>query len=400
MKLRGYDFFRSIGSPRFMVAPMVDQSELPFRLLCKNHGAHLGYTPMLNASIYSTCGDDRMEDSFSTCAEDRPVFAQFAANDPQKLLISAKRLETLVDAVDINLGCPQHIARRGHYGAFLMDEWDLIASMVKILDDNLAIPVTCKIRVFADRDKSVEYAKMIEAAGCSVLAVHGRTREQKGTNMGVADWDTIKAIKQALKIPVLANGNMETFEDVQRCIQYTGCDGVLSAEALLWNPALFSGKLLPSLDLCQEYVDLVRLHPCPLRMVKAHIFKILACLIHSPENHDLRQKLGTGCASLEEYAGIVTTLRERCDAKGLVPLVEMYRDRREESKKQKENLEAFASSRKREVAVIDTSESSKKQKTVAAAVSVQDHDSSCCSSNLQDAPPSTASVSSESTSHL
>jgi tRNA-dihydrouridine synthase 1 len=81
--------------------------------------------------------------------------------------------------VDINFGCPQRIAKRGNYGAFLMDDWPLVEKLIKELDENLDVPVTAKIRVYDDLEKSVEYAKMVEKAGAQIIAVHGRTREQK-----------------------------------------------------------------------------------------------------------------------------------------------------------------------------------------------------------------------------
>ena len=83
------------------------------------------------------------------------------------------------DGVDINFGCPQRIAKRGNYGAFLMDDWPLVEKLIKELDENLDVPVTAKIRVYDDLEKSVEYAKMVEKAGAQIIAVHGRTREQK-----------------------------------------------------------------------------------------------------------------------------------------------------------------------------------------------------------------------------
>lgn len=132
------------------------------------------------------------------------MIVQFCGNDPQQILNSAKVLEPYCDAVDINLGCPQDIARKGKYGAFLQDEWDLIydiskyhvhfvpgitltpthslSTAVNTLHENLAIPVTAKFRVFQSIEKTVEYAKMLERAGAQILTCHGRIREQRGHN--------------------------------------------------------------------------------------------------------------------------------------------------------------------------------------------------------------------------
>ena len=104
--------------------------------------------------------------------------------------------------------------------------------------------MTCKIRIFPELAQTLEYARMVEAAGCSVLAVHGRTREQKDPAASRADWDAIRAVKQALSIPVLANGNVRHLADAHACMEYTGCDGVMSAEGLLHDPALFAERRL------------------------------------------------------------------------------------------------------------------------------------------------------------
>lgn len=109
---------------------------------------------------------------------------QFCANDPDTLLAAAKYVEGRCDAVDINLGCPQGIARKGHYGSFLLEEWELLERMVNILHQNLSIPVTCKIRILPDAERTLELARRLQAAGCSLLCVHGRTKEMIKDRLG------------------------------------------------------------------------------------------------------------------------------------------------------------------------------------------------------------------------
>lgn len=250
------------------------------------------------------------KEMWGTGPGDRPLIVQFCANDPTHLLAAARLVENDCDAVDINLGCPQHIARRGHYGSFLQDDWKLIESMVRILDDNLTIPVTCKIRIFPDVKKTIEYAQMLEKAGCQLLTVHGRIREQKGHNTGLADWEQIKLVKQAVKIPVFANGNILYFEDVQRCLDFTGVEGVMSAEAVLYNPALFSGMIYPLWKIVDEYMAICREHKDVNRVVymKGHLFKLYKpCLsVYT----DLRVRLGSS-HTIEDFEAVVNELNER-----------------------------------------------------------------------------------------
>ncbi|XP_062234174.1 uncharacterized protein LOC133931339 [Phragmites australis] len=286
---RAWAHWRRLGSPRLMVAPMVDNSELPFRMLCRRYGADAAYTPMLHSRIFSE-NDKYRSMEFTTCKEDRPLFVQFCANDPDILLQAAKIVEPYCDYVDINFGCPQRIARRGNYGAFLMDNLPLVKSLVQNLSANLHVPVSCKIRIFPRLEDTLTYAKMLEEAGASLVAVHGRTRDEKDGRKFRADWDAIKAVKDALRIPVLANGNIRHMEDVQNCLEHTGVDGVLSAETLLENPALFAGFRtkewkedgdengdcgLDQADLVIEYLKLCEQYPVPWRMVRSHVHKML-----------------------------------------------------------------------------------------------------------------------------
>ena len=114
---------------------------------------------------------------FKPCETDRPLVVQFCANDPDILLNAARLVEGHCDAVDINLGCPQGIARKGNYGSFLLEKTELIVSMVTKLKQNLKVPVTCKIRCLPSEADTLFLARAIEKAGASLLTVHGRTRE-------------------------------------------------------------------------------------------------------------------------------------------------------------------------------------------------------------------------------
>jgi tRNA-dihydrouridine synthase 1 len=272
----GHQFFREVlHSPKYFVAPMVEQSELAWRLLSRKYNAEITYTPMFHAKLFATQEKYRKE-QLSTHPDDSPLVVQFCANEPEWFVKAAKLVEDQCVAVDLNLGCPQGIAKRGHYGSFLQDEWELIASIVRKAHEELSVPIFCKIRIFPTIEKSVAYAKMLVDAGCQLLTVHGRLREQKGQATGLADWDHIKAIKDAIDIPVIANGNVLYFEDVEKCIAYTGVDGVMSAEGNLYNPGLFQPKMFAVWKLAQDYMDICFQieNSADHGQAKAHIFKI------------------------------------------------------------------------------------------------------------------------------
>eukprot|EP00466_Bigelowiella_natans_P006177 jgi/Bigna1/58476/fgenesh1_pm.96_\ len=191
---RGWKFFRSLGSPRIWVAPMVDGSELPFRLLCKRHGAEGAYSPMLHAKLFLNSKRYR-EEHFSTCAEDRPLFVQFCANDPEVFLQAASLVQDNCDAIDLNLGCPQRIAQKGNYGAFLMRNLSKIEKLVTTASKGLSVPVTVKIRIF----------------------------------------------EEFPDVPIIANGNIRNREDVEECLRFTGAAAVMSAQTLLDDPTALEG---------------------------------------------------------------------------------------------------------------------------------------------------------------
>ena len=173
---------------------------------------------------------------------DRPLIVQFCANQPDDLLEAARYVAPYCDAVDLNLGCPQGIARSGNYGAFLQEDWPTIHKLINKLHRELPIPVTAKMRILETKEKTLEYAKMILSAGASILTVHGRRREQKGHNMGVADWAMIRYLRDNLPLEtvIFANGNILNRNDIQPCLEATGADGIMSAEGNLSDPTIFA----------------------------------------------------------------------------------------------------------------------------------------------------------------
>jgi tRNA-dihydrouridine synthase 1 len=173
---------------------------------------------------------------------DRPLFVQFCANKPEDLLEAAEYVAPFCDAVDLNLGCPQGIAKKGGYGAFLQEDQELIYRLVNKLHTQLDVPVTAKIRVLETRERTLEYARMVLRAGASILTVHGRVREAKGHKTGLADWSVIRYLRENLpkETVIFANGNILCREDIDRCLEATGADAVMSAEGNLYDPAIFA----------------------------------------------------------------------------------------------------------------------------------------------------------------
>lgn len=147
--------------------------------------------------------------------------------------------------------------------------------MVEKLAQNLKVPVTCKIRILPKEEDTMHLVQTIVNAGCSLLTVHGRTKEQNKQKVGKCDWSMIKKIKQSVPIPVFANGGIYTYEDAIKCLEYTGVDGVMSSESLLENPALFSGKIYDLDDLALEYLEICKQTKTDGGYIRPHLFKML-----------------------------------------------------------------------------------------------------------------------------
>lgn len=295
------EHLNNIKKPWKFLAPMVDNSDHAYRILARRHGAGLCYTEMVNSKVFVKCNCSPTQNQwYTTDIIDRPLVIQICGDNPEIMLETCLSLQDHCDAIDINFGCPQEIARKGHYGAYLQDDWELISSIVSTCASQITVPLFCKIRIFESIEKTVKYAKMFEDAGAALLAVHGRTREQRGSNSGLASWAHIKAIKDALKIPVIANGNMIVSGDIQRCFEATNCDGVMIAEPHLFNPAIFGNNDISALAMFKEYLEIIKMNPRLFEpgAVKSHGFKIFHGLLTAFP--DLRVTLGS-IRSLDGY---------------------------------------------------------------------------------------------------
>jgi tRNA-dihydrouridine synthase len=238
------DFVEVLKACPNVLAPMVEQSELPFRMLVRKHACRLCYTPMITADRYLAAGEEERLAMFSSAEGDRPLIAQFCATNREDFVAACKLVESQVDGVDLNLGCPQRRAEIDGFGAFLMDSPEVVRGMVEAASAALSVPVCCKIRILPTVEATVKFALMLEQSGCKLLVVHGRPRTQQA-HRGPADWEAIAAVKRAVRIPIIANGNVHTREDARACLRCSGADGVMSATGLLANPAMFAEEEQP-----------------------------------------------------------------------------------------------------------------------------------------------------------
>jgi tRNA-dihydrouridine synthase 1 len=234
---------------KYIVAPMVGASELPFRLLCRKYGAQLVYTPMMLASQFATSEEYRAKE-FQTTPFDRPLVCHFAASDPKDFAKAAKLAEPDCDAIDLNLGCPQRTAHVGHYGSYLLDKKDreLVLSIVKAGVKAVNIPIFVKIRLLGTFEETLELVRGLYDAGASLIAVHARYRatfhrKGAGARDGPAILDQVQKLKEAFPDKLLiTNGNTIVYDHVVDNLQTTHADGIMCAEGILDNPALYLGR--------------------------------------------------------------------------------------------------------------------------------------------------------------
>ena len=236
-----------------ILAPKAGVSDLPLRLLCREMGAALVCMEMVSAKAiyYNNKNTDSLMEIHP---EEVPASLQLFGSDPQILAEMAKRIEERPFSIlDLNMGCPVPKIVKNGEGSALMRNPKLVEEILTKLVKAVKKPVTVKFRKGFDDTciNAVEIAKIAESAGVAAVAVHGRTREQYYS--GKADWNIIREVKKAVKIPVIGNGDVFTPQDAKRLVEETGCDGIMVARGAKGNPWIFkqithyleTGELLP-----------------------------------------------------------------------------------------------------------------------------------------------------------
>ena len=244
------------------LAPMAGYTDKSFRRLCKRMGCDVLVTEMVSAKALSYNNENTWK-YLDTDPEEQPVFVQLFGSQPEILASQAVRIQDRFAGIDINMGCPAPKVFRNHEGSSLLAEPEKIYQIVRAIHQAVTVPVTVKIRKGIQNDNlAVEAALAAQEGGCAAVAVHGRTAAQM--YHGSADWDVIRQVKEAVRVPVIGNGDIKSGADALRRKEQTGSDGVMIGRAARGNPWIFreiqaalSGREIPAPPTVQEICEMI-----------------------------------------------------------------------------------------------------------------------------------------------
>lgn len=257
--------FPNLKNP-FLLAPLENVSCLPFRLLCRKYGASMAYTQQISA-LALVRGNPKSIRFAETNERDKPIGLQLFGRNSDLLIEAASSLQKNFDVIDLNLGCPSKKIVAQGYGSALLQEKEKIFEIISALVKNIPKPITVKMRSGFKKVEAVELVKVIEKAGASAITIHARTQEQQYS--GKADWHIIEQVKEAVSIPVMGNGDVDTPQKAIAMLEETDCDYVMIGRGAMHNPKIFAdilhyqktGEIIEhapeeKIKLCLEYANL------------------------------------------------------------------------------------------------------------------------------------------------
>ncbi|MBE2222040.1 MAG: tRNA-dihydrouridine synthase family protein, partial [Anaerolineae bacterium] len=243
-----------------ILSPMARYSDVPFRMVCRAHGSAMNYTEFVPASALLHAENPMWRRLDVRPGGEKPMVFQIFGFNAQELLAAALVIQDWgPDIIDINMGCSVPQVSEHGAGVGMMRKPALVAETFALLAKHLTIPYTGKIRIGWDESSRnfLEIAHIMEDNGASLVAIHGRTRDQR--YMGEADWDAIAALKQSVRIPVVGNGDVKTAVDIDRLKVHTNCDAVMIGRAAVGNPWIFERKAREDVVFA-EIMAAIRLH--------------------------------------------------------------------------------------------------------------------------------------------
>ncbi|KAF1760068.1 hypothetical protein GCK72_008314 [Caenorhabditis remanei] len=260
----------NLNRPKFYLAPMVRYSKLAFRQLVRLYDVDVCYTPMIYAKNFIESEKCRNSE-LSICEGDSPLIVQFATDDPIVLAEAAEMVYGCSTGVDVNCGCPKHDVRSKGFGSALLNKPELLADMIRQTRARISdteFSVSLKIRVNSDIERTVDLCRKAESAGVTHLTVHGRTPSQHAEPI---DIQAIRIVKESVSVPVIANGGITTREEALFLAEQTGVDGIMAANGLLDNPALFAGYEYTPSDCVEHFMRLSREHGLDWLLYHQHL---------------------------------------------------------------------------------------------------------------------------------
>lgn len=269
----------NLKSP-LLLAPIAGYTDSPFRTICVKHGCGLTMTELISAEGIIRNNKKTME-LLAFTEEERPIAIQIFGRKPEVMAEAASIVSLLKpDFIDINMGCPARKVCGSGNGAFLLKNPDLVFRIAESVVRSTTLPVTAKIRTGWDGNSMtyMEVAKALEASGVKFITVHGRTRAQQYS--GSADWDIIRKICSEIRIPVVGNGDIDSYEKAFRMMEFSGCGAVMIGRGALGNPWIFSGKKPAIPEIIQqvkEHLDLMLevYGNRGIQMMRKHIVKYI-----------------------------------------------------------------------------------------------------------------------------